>query len=71
VDTKPSLWRTIRWPIGLLAVAILGIAVALVLDRTSAREYALVIGAPALTIALPIALIWLAVATILHVSRRR
>jgi hypothetical protein len=71
VDTKPSLWHTIRWPIGLLAVAVLGIVVALVLDRTSAREYALIIGAPALTIVLPIALIWLAVATIFHISRRR
>jgi hypothetical protein len=45
--------------------------VALVLDQTSAREYALVIGAPALTVLLPIALVWLAIAAAVHLLRRR
>jgi hypothetical protein len=71
VDTKRSMWPTIRWPLALLGVALAGIAVALVLDQTSAREYALVIGAPALTVLLPIALVWLAIAAAVHLLRRR
>jgi hypothetical protein len=71
VETKPSLWRAIRWPMALLGVAVVGVATALLLDETSAREYALVIGAPSLTILLPAALIWLAAAAIIHIVRRR
>jgi hypothetical protein len=71
VDTKRSMWPTIRWPLALLGVALAGIALALVLDQTSAREYALVIGAPALTVVLPIALVWLAIAALVHLRRRR
>jgi len=41
-----------------------------VLDRTAAREYALVIGAPSLTVLLPIALVWLIVAAVVQVTRR-
>jgi hypothetical protein len=70
VDTGPSLWRAIRWPVALLCVAVVGIATALVLDHTAAREYALIIGGPALTVLLPIALVWLVVATIINYVRR-
>jgi hypothetical protein len=71
VDTKRSMWPTVRWPLLLLAFALAGIAIATVLDQTSAREYALVIGAPALTVLLPIALVWLAIAAVVHIRRRR
>ncbi len=63
-------WRSLRWPLLLLAIALLGIATAIVLDQTSAREYALVIGAPSLTVLLPISLVWLAAAAIVRVLRR-
>jgi hypothetical protein len=68
---KRSLWVSIRWPILLLAIAGLGIIVAVILDQTGAREYALVIGAPALTVLLPIGLLWLVVALVVHLVRRR
>jgi hypothetical protein len=70
VDRQRSLWQAVRWPLLLLAVALLGILTAVVLDQTTAREYALVIGAPSLTVLLPIALVWLVVAAIIHFARR-
>lgn len=69
--TQPNLWRTIRWPAVLVAVACLGIAAAAILDRTDAREWALTIGAPSLTILLPLGLLWLATAVVIHLVRRR
>jgi hypothetical protein len=66
-----SLWRAIRWPLLLLVVAGAGIAVAAVLDRTAVREWALTIGAPALTVLLPVGLVWLLVAVVLYVVRRQ
>jgi hypothetical protein len=66
-----SLWRTARWPVLLLAVAGVCIALATVLDQTFAREYALVIGAPALTLMLPIGLLWLTITVVIHAIRRR
>jgi urea transporter len=66
-----DLWRTVRWPVAVLAVAVLGIVVATVLDQTSQRELALPIGAPALTVLLPGGLIWLAVVLVLYAVRRR
>jgi hypothetical protein len=70
VDPQRSLWQAVRWPLLLLAVALVGILTAVVLDQTTAREYALVIGAPSLTVLLPIALVWLIVAAIIHFVRR-
>jgi hypothetical protein len=65
-----SLWRAIRWPLLLLVIAAAGIAVAAVLDRTAAREWALTIGAPALTVLLPVGVVWLLAAVVLYVVRR-
>jgi hypothetical protein len=65
-----SLWRAIRWPLLLLVIAGAGIAVAAVLDRTAAREWALTIGAPALTVLLPVGVVWLLAAVVLYVVRR-
>jgi hypothetical protein len=70
MDGQRSLWQAVRWPLLLLAVALVGILTAVVLDQTTAREYALVIGAPSLTVLLPIALVWLIVAAIIHFVRR-
>jgi hypothetical protein len=52
-------------------VAVVGVGVAAVLDRTDAREWALTIGAPALTVLLPVGLVWLLVAVVVHLVRRQ
>jgi hypothetical protein len=70
MGTSPGLWRAVRWPLLVLAVAGLAIAVAAALDQTDAREWALTIGGPALVVLLPIGLIWLAVAVIRHLVQR-
>jgi hypothetical protein len=64
-------WRAVRWPLLVLAIAGAGIGVAAALDRTAAREWALTIGGPALTVLLPIGLVWLAVAAIRYVVKSR
>jgi hypothetical protein len=66
-----DLWRAVRRPLLVLAVAGLGIVVASALDRTAAREWALTIGGPALTVLLPVGLVWLVVAVIVYVVKRR
>jgi len=58
-------------PLLVLAIAGAGIGVAAALDRTAAREWALTIGGPALTVLLPIGLAWLAVAVIRYVVKSR
>ena len=63
------MWRAVRWPVLLLAITAVLLGVATILDQTSAREYALVIGAPALTILLPVGIIWLVVALLFHLRR--
>jgi hypothetical protein len=67
---QQGLWTAIRAPLSLVAVAVVGIGIAFALDQTSAREHALTIGAPALTVLLPLGLLWLAVALIRHRRRR-
>ena len=66
-----DLWRAVRWPLLVLAIAGVGIGAATALDQTAAREWALTIGGPALTVLLPIGLVWLAVAVIRHLAKRR
>ena len=68
---EQGLWRAVRWPLLVLGVAVLGIAAAMVLDQTPAREYALVVGGPALAVLLPLGLLWLVVAAAVHVLRQR
>jgi hypothetical protein len=41
-----------------------------VLDRTASSEWALTIGGPALTVLLPVGLVWLAIAVIVYLVRR-
>lgn len=66
-----DLWRSVRWPLLVLAIAGLGIGVATVLDRSAAREWALTIGGPALTVLLPVGLAWLVVVVIRYVVKNR
>ncbi len=66
-----DLWRAVRWPPLVLAAAIVGMVVAAVLDRTAAREWALTVGGPSLTLLLPVGLVWLLVAVIRYVVRQR
>jgi hypothetical protein len=70
MQPERGLWRVVRWPLLVLGVAGVGIVVAVVLDRTASREWALTIGAPALTVLLPVGLVWLVVAVIVYVVRR-
>ena len=67
---QQDLWAATRAPLSILAVAVVGIGIAFALDQTSAREHALTIGAPALTLLLPLGLVWLGVALTLHWRRR-
>jgi hypothetical protein len=71
MPTGRNLWRAVRWPLLVLAVAGVGIGVAAVLDQTAAREWALTIGGPALTVLLPLGLVWLLVAVVMYAVRRR
>jgi hypothetical protein len=47
------------------------VAVGPVAGSEAARDHALVIGAPALYVLLPLAVLWLAVALVVHLRRRR
>ena len=71
VHSDRDLWRAVRWPLLVLAIAGVGIGVAAALDRTAAREWALTIGGPALTLLLPIGLVWLVVAVVRYVVKSR
>jgi len=69
---RGGVWRAVRWPVVATVVAALLVVAAFVLDTGSgtARDYALVIGAPALYVLLPLALLWLVVALVRHARRR-
>jgi hypothetical protein len=71
MQPERGLWRAVRWPLLVLLIAAVAVVVAIVLDRTASREWALTIGAPALTVLLPVGLVWLVVAVIVHAVRRR
>ena len=71
VHSDRDLWRAVRWPLLILAIAGVGIGAATALDRTAAREWALTIGGPALTVLLPVGLAWLVVAVIRYVVKSR
>jgi hypothetical protein len=66
-----GVWRAVRWPLAATTAAALLVVAAFVLDSGSgtARDYALVIGAPALYVLLPLALLWLAVALVRNARR--
>jgi len=66
-----TLGQAVRWPLAAASVALALVLAGFVLDRFpgTGRDYALVIGGPALTVLLPLSVIWLVVAIVLH--RRR
>lgn len=68
-----GFWRAARWPVLAIVVAAAAIGVAFLLDQGSAtsRDYALVIGGPALVVLLPLAVLWLLVVLVLHARRAR
>ena len=68
-----NLWRTMRWPVIALATTVALLLTGLMLDTLPpgpGREMALTIGAPGLTILLPLSLLWL-IATVVRYERRR
>jgi hypothetical protein len=68
--SQRSLWEAVRWPLLVLTVGAVGVVVAVVVDQTSAYEYALTVGAPSLWV-LGAGLVWLVGAVVVHVVRRR
>jgi hypothetical protein len=59
--TTRTVWRAVRWPVVALVTTLVLLQIGLVLDTMppgSAREMALVIGGPALTVLLPLSLVW-------------
>jgi hypothetical protein len=72
---EDTVWRALQEPLVAVVVAVVLVAVAFVLDATSgvARDYALVVGAPALYVLLPATLLWLVIAVVRYAlgARRR
>jgi hypothetical protein len=64
--------RAVRWPLLTLTLAVALIVTGFVLDMGPAavRDTALVVGAAALYLLLPIGVVWLVVAIVMHVRRR-
>jgi len=60
--------RSFRWPLIALAVGVLLLLVAMILDRGGAqsRDAALLVGVAALYVVLPLAVLWLIVVAILR-----
>jgi hypothetical protein len=66
-----ALGRAVRWPVAATSIALALVLAGFVLDRfpSTGRDLALVIGGPALTVLLPMSMIWLATALVLHHRR--
>ena len=68
-----TVWRAVRWPVAALVSTLVLLQIGLVLDTLppgAAREMALVIGGPALTVLLPLSLLWF-IASLLHYRWQR
>ena len=69
-----TAWRAVRWPVAALVTTLVLLVVGLVLDTLPpgrGHEMALVVGGPALTVLLPLSLLWLVASLVLHDRRRR
>jgi hypothetical protein len=66
-----TLGQAIRWPVTAMSLALALVLAGFILDRFpgTGRDFALVIGGPALTILLPLSVIWLVAAVVLHHRR--
>lgn len=71
--TGTGWWQALRWPVSALVVIGLLLALAFALDTGSStnRDVALIIGAPVLIIAVPLALLWLVIAAVRQQRRSR
>jgi len=74
-DGRPvrTLGRAVRWPVAATSLALALVLTGFILDRFpgTGRDFALVIGGPALTVLLPLSVIWLVAAVLLHYRRDR
>jgi hypothetical protein len=66
-----TLGQAVRWPVAAASLALALIVAGFVLDRFpgTGRDLALVIGGPALTMLLPLSVVWLIAAVALHHRR--
>ena len=64
---RDALLRTVRWPLVLVGIAVVLIVIALAMDN----EMSLTIGGPALAVMLPVGVLWLALALVVHAMRSR
>ena len=68
------LWRSVRGPVVACCTALALYLAAILLDRLppgAGRETALLLGGPAITVLLPVSILWLAAALLLHWRRCR
>jgi hypothetical protein len=69
-----TVWRAVRWPTAALATSLALLVIGFVLDALPpgrAHEMALVFGGPALTVLLPLSLLWLVASIVLYARRRQ
>ena len=66
-----NLGQAVRWPVAATSLALVLVLAGFVLDRFpgTGRDLALVLGGPALTVLLPVSVIWLVAALVLHHRR--
>ena len=64
---------SVCWPLAATCFALVLVLAGFILDRFpgTSRDFALVIGGPALTVLLPLSVIWLVAALVLHYRRGR
>lgn len=68
------VWPSVRWPVVACCTALTLFLAATLLDTLppgAGRETALLLGGPAITVLLPVSILWLAAALLLHRRRRR
>ena len=66
-----TVGAAVRWPVAATTLATALVVAGFILDRFpgTGRDFALVIGGPALTVLLPLSVLWLVSALVLHYRR--